>query len=305
MTSPNPDAITEQPFIVSPAGPGHPYVEAWSKRRLPFEPHGPDLEFRAELRKAIATLTLTDRAVLHAAYVSSNHGHFDVENILIYNVGDNYFHRVTNAGLRFERAERTPITPNRSTTRYEHYHRYWITDRETSFQYWESGSTLAHFDASPLPSIAEAKHPTTVWKSVKKGSVILGDDALQDDAPFGLSVVVGLPGGSGISLASLVKPVLDGVVSAFHTYSGTKLSEVSTRLDAVLGIGSNDVSRMLSDTHLNVLGARQLLWPRRNGVQWNPADERIVAAEILVDHDYTDSDWKLTGRIFGVNPKSK
>jgi hypothetical protein len=71
--------------------PGCSWVEAWSASRLPFEPTGTMREFRDELQRAVAHLSTGPDQALHALYTSPVDGHFDVENVLLYNVGPRAF----------------------------------------------------------------------------------------------------------------------------------------------------------------------------------------------------------------------
>ena len=78
-------------------------VDAWSSTRLPFEPTGAMLEFRAGLRSAVAVLSADSSHALHAVYTSPLGGQFDVENVLIYNVGTSAFGRSAGFELVVER----------------------------------------------------------------------------------------------------------------------------------------------------------------------------------------------------------
>jgi hypothetical protein len=53
------------------------------------------------------------------------------------------------------------------------------------------------------------------------------------------------------------------------------------------------------DDHYAVIGPRQLLWPRAQGVQWNPADDRCLALELRIDHG---DRLALSGRLFAIAP---
>jgi hypothetical protein len=70
-------------------GPSDGVVGAWSIARLPFEPSGPLLEFRAELRRAVRELVTGASSPygLTATYCSASVAFVDAENVLLYNVG--------------------------------------------------------------------------------------------------------------------------------------------------------------------------------------------------------------------------
>ena len=71
--------------------------------------------------------------------------------------------------------------------------------------------------------------------------------------------------------------MLDGVIAAFHTHPGEENDEATRRLadDPNEDIGA--VHGHLTDPGRGVLGERTLIWPFRSGLQWNPADDRLVA----------------------------
>jgi hypothetical protein len=52
------------------------------------------------------------------------------------------------------------------------------------------------------------------------------------------------------------------------------------------------------DPESAVLGRQRLLWRWRNGVQWNPADDLCVAAEVVIDPGIESEAWSHSGEIF-------
>ncbi|HAF10755.1 MAG TPA: hypothetical protein DCK98_11840 [Chloroflexi bacterium] len=88
--------------------PEHPSVEAWSTSRLPFEPNKAPARpwlpaFRSRLRDALADLHATDGQMLVAEFATDERHLFDVENVLLYNVGLDAFQLSGRDGVRFER----------------------------------------------------------------------------------------------------------------------------------------------------------------------------------------------------------
>lgn len=89
-----------EPFLVQEQIPG--VVEAWSERRLPFEPRGDSLRFRTALRVALTGLVATRASGLRAEFASTSRDLVDAENVLFYNVGASAFAR--RSGFRVVRA---------------------------------------------------------------------------------------------------------------------------------------------------------------------------------------------------------
>ncbi len=96
-----------------------------------------------------------------------------------------------------------------------------------------------------------------------------------------------------------MRPALDGVISAFHGHDGSELDELSQRLGRALGADPASVARSLMNDSEAVLGKRRLLWPRATGVQWNPGDDRSLAAEVHVRAGRIGG-LSLSGTMFGL-----
>ena len=132
-------------YVICGVTADHALVEAWSGKRLPFEPTGTWLEMRNDLRRALGRLTLPHGQVLQAVYSSQDMSTCDAENVLLYNVGDRYFAASAHTGVRFERGFASPreslMLPSHPP---QHYHRYFAADHATTFHHWGRGRTLAH-----------------------------------------------------------------------------------------------------------------------------------------------------------------
>jgi hypothetical protein len=80
------------------------------------------------------------------------------------------------------------------------------------------------------------------------------------------------------TVANVVKPLLDGLISALHTHDGSGGAELKSRLKA---LGEPDtVWLMLCSRDFDLLGPRTLVRRYRDGVTWNPADERCYALRV-------------------------
>lgn len=107
------------------------------------------------------------------------------------------------------------------------------------------------------------------------------------------------------NLATLIKPTLDGIISAFHSHTG-QTDQVGQRL-AEAGVGEYDlVRRWLADPNWAALGSRTLVRPfGTHGVQWNPADDYCVAAIVTIDRTPGDGPrWQLSGELAWAAPVS-
>lgn len=247
-------------------------VTAWSTARIPFEPKGWLLEFRNQLRSAIAGLPSVDGRILYAAYRSPIGGYVDVENLLIYNVGPACLASATKNGLVFKRfyqaSQNCPI--ELSSPALHQYEYVLADDRLLSIEQQEIrplASLSFELTTSALHSCAG------VWYAAKMGSTTLtqsGHMAKQ----WGIFVTIHGPSSSTIACSTIVKPLIDGITSALHCHDGSNIDYLGRQLGKSLGL-SNDalIGTLLEDSGHALFGRTNLLYPYRNNVKWNPQDD--------------------------------
>lgn len=260
----------------------HASVECWSTGRLQFEPRGWQLPLRSDLRAAIAGLDPRPGHCLHATYSSSAAGACDIENVLLYNVGPGTFRQLAGTALVIERATYRPRCPEALEHYARHYVAYSVT-AETGFRHWHPGAQLATVGAR-LPALSSSTNPATVWMAAAAALDIGPGVAPAPGSPYLLDITVALPAPRPIT--TFIKPLLDGLISAFHAHDGSRLPEVLPRLAGTLGLVPDDAVRLLAPAR-PPLGTRPLLWPRGDGVQWNPADDDCVGCRISSTVDST------------------
>ena len=281
-------------------------VDAWSSTRLPFEPTGAMLEFRAGLRSAVALLSADSRHALHAAYTSPLAGRFDVENVLLYNVGTSAFSRSAEFELVVERLLRSVPPPSRPLAGLAHHYAYTIVERDEP---WRASTVrrLASFESEDVPSQTEIARPASVWLATRRGDTKVYA-AADDSSTIGLELTVELPRGARVNLAALAKPLIDGTVAGFHEHDDpASLDLVASRLGAQIAVPAEEVRSLLSRNAAAILGSRRLLWPWRDGIQWNPADDRCWAVRIRRDsRDAADRDGsvRIRGSLVELAPVS-
>jgi hypothetical protein len=255
-------------------------VAAWSADRLPYEPRGWLAAFRDELRVALRRLEAAPHELLYALYASAQEDFFDVENILFYNVGTPSLARAGRYGVCYERAYHVPAPPHPVSWPARHYHGYRLQPASPGFVHWQEGPVLARWQFT-TGERADLTDCTRLWFRLKTTGHI---EALRaaPRQPFILRVLITAPPAAPLVATNLLKPLSDGVVCAFHGHNGQDEVEICRRLAARLQTEPGAVHTFLNDEATAVLGTRRLLWPYRNGVQWNPADDLCVAAELRV-----------------------
>lgn len=277
----------------------HNRVEAWSIKRLPFEPTGWLKDFRHSLRIAVGQLRTEHCQLLHTIYASPVRELCDTENILLYNVGSSYFIEAARYGLRFERAFQINMPcPHPLATPPLHYHDYSIASSDSRFQHWNKGETLASWS---FQSNAQAiKRCASVWHAMKTGKIITLAGHPSPPSQYGLHLQLDVPCGTRVRLAEIVKPLFDGVISALHYHDGTDEDELSHRVAASVGAGPQDVSALLQAKTATILGRRKLLHRFRDNVQWNPQDDSCFVGQLQLN-ETGHAEWLVHGEIFEVS----
>ena len=247
------------------------------------------VEFRAGLRSAVAVMSADPSHALHAVYTSPLGGRFDVENVLIYNVGTSAFGRSAGFELVVERLRGPVPPPPRAQVGLAHHYAYAIMERDTPWRAWSTVRLLASFESEEVRSQTEIVRPASVWLATRRGDTKV-HAAANDSSPIGLELRVELPHGARVNLAALAKPLIDGIVAGFHEHDDSaSLDLVASRVGAQISVPAEEVRSLLSRNAAGILGSRRLLWPWRDGVQWNPADDRCLAVRIRREsRDATD-----------------
>jgi hypothetical protein len=260
------------------------------------------LQFRTEIRQGLQAMVAPSGDVLHAVYGSLSEDLVDAENVLFYNVGTSHFTHLANDGIRFERAyEQPPQIPKAVDYIPKHYHRYMTTGRQDEFTHWHRGQTLATWADSNCGPITSSLKVPAVWLGIKLAAHTLSDPSHTPPKQFGVSVHLRYGAKqTNIHPATVVKPLLDGIIAAFHQHAwGSKYdAEVLKRLTAVTGRSVSELIKILAAP--GVLGPRLLVYCHGMGLQWNPKDEDCMAAEILLVQDTGGDGVQVSGELFEV-----
>lgn len=261
-------------YEVSTPVPGS-VVEAVSRVRLPFEPRGWLVDFRHDLAQACRTLTAGPGQVLHAVYSSADRRPSDIENVLSYNLGTGALRAGAAHGLILERSFAAPPTA-------PHHYRYELVLDNAPWRCWRSRQPLADLTMdAPLPLFTDPKAGRW-WLAARRGEVTAHSNRSEPPEAYALSITVSPPAGWRGSLSGLIKPLADGIVSALHNHVGSvdHIADRASSIDPTLTTG--ELTALLARTGPAPLGAVRLLTPRGAGVQWQPADDGIVALDVRI-----------------------
>ncbi|PZS22481.1 MAG: hypothetical protein DLM54_02855, partial [Acidimicrobiales bacterium] len=148
-------------------GPADGRVESWSVTRLPFEPSGSMLEFRAALRLAVRRLAAEAGPSyrLTGVYSSDQNAFVDTENVLFYNVGTSAFGRPSSIHIE-RRFDVPPLVPLSGCSAV-HHHRYLATE-EVPEGGWSRGPVACQWHAPLMTGSVSLLNPAAIWLSVSR-----------------------------------------------------------------------------------------------------------------------------------------
>ena len=263
-------------------------VDIWTERRLQFNSKPETVALKSAIGDAVSKLHPNSGEILNAVFTSASADLVDAENVLFYNVGTGRFAEAAEEGLRFERVHSAP-------SRHQHHHRYEFVPRLSPSEHWQRGQTLVTFSAN-IPAMHELSKPDQIWLAVRQRAATTP----QHEGFYGLQVTLTTP--RPVRLPTLLKPLLDGIISGLHAHNGADLELLSGRLALRLGLPSGEVAQLLSEPHQAVLGVRPLLRKFGDSLHWNPADDECVTCTLLNSVVPQASAWMLDFELFAVAP---
>jgi hypothetical protein len=276
-------------------------VETWSTWALPFMNRTPAQEqYRKTLREAL--MSLRPDGVLHATH-SSLHVHrgSDVENLLFYNVGASAFRTLAKDALRFERRNAPPPTPPaRLDFEARHHIRYEVKRAEHSLFHHTNADALVASTGADCMASRQLRDLAGLWRLFKTGMVISAGSTLLQGNSFSVQFTISAPERHRFNLTDVVKPLTDAFISALHCYEGVHLEEVACRVSTFLNCPPQIARELLLDSHSALLGPRAVPHLRAKGLQWSPADDGLIACEIIRDTSPADGSIEVRGRLFSA-----
>lgn len=277
-------------------------VEVWADDYIRFERRPAWQEqLRTEIRKGCDSLQPTPQQILHATFFGPKRTNADVENLVLYNIGPS-FRLPGRNGIRFEHGAAVPAGPN--GVEYAFGYRYELASSSAAFTHWQSGRTLASFDWIDFDPASTSKL-AHVWLALARSRAQGRSEAIEQayavDAPFAVRLQVRPPQRRQPGWGDLMKPLFDGVISAFQAHTdATVLPVVTERLARVVDAEPAEIERHLLEQRWATLGvASRLVSPYREGVKWDPADHRCVAGELLAAAP-NGPRWSMRGEIVEV-----
>lgn len=255
-------------------------------------------DYKSRLRAAIGRMRPQNSEILFAQYAEDGEANrfFDLENMLFYNLGLSAFGDCAAHGISFS------ALPDKSALCRQNG----IKNRKCVYCYQCLPLSAAEANFAGLPLMAawrdvplnrhEANAPAKYWKALRsaRDQVTVPDNAGPPiSGCFALKIELYLP--VQIKLANTIKPLLDGVICAFH-------GENDRCLDCLTDFCTRQHCEELSipNQFPCILGEREWIRPYRNGRSflWNPADELCKLA--LVTISYSAETPSFSGKIYDL-----
>ena len=258
---------------------------------------------REELKTAINEIS-PDNSGLYAAYISKSDHFCDAENVLLYNIGASAFRVLSKNGLCFERGSGLiPVSNPYNLSMMSHFYHY---SQGSEFRLWEKDILLASWPEISIPTLTATSKPHLFWYALKKTEEV-NYSCQKQGAPlkqFGLDIQLHIPEKAWCNLAILIKPLLDGVISAFHEQSAPCDNRMLQRLSALTNSSEEKIKQLLCEKIYPVLGARPIVSAfGKNGIIWNPEDDACVACRVTVRRNGKNKKWNMKGQLFSVISK--
>ncbi len=192
--------------------------------------------------------------------------HFDPENILFYNVGASRFGALSTEGYSFSFCRGAPVEAAQFKF-HHHYELRRLTAKDTSQPHLQF----------VLEKLNTSIKPHHVWWPARNSA---GMDISTIEGDFRIDVVLTGPE-IKCGIATLAKPLLDGVIAALHFDSCVDQVAVSF-LASKLQLPPDSVLKAFALTGRSPLGDQRVLSTYRgpSSIKWNPADERCVECAI-------------------------
>lgn len=264
---------------------------------VPFEPKKQDArDLKEEIRKTVGQLEVGDNEVLLASYAEGNPKRkYDLENRLFYNIGSGAFSDIFCTYPK-EAAFVAASKPNNG----QYIYKYKVVSEEEVKEYLEGKTLIVKWQDIPIgPKQGKDDKPDRYYEAIRRETdsikIMIDDpkpDHILDRAPFGIKIELTVPGSNKRlrpQPASVMKPLLDGVICAFHGEDGEKTKEAVKKR---FGLEKNN-NELFEASNLNIFGSHNYLTKSN---RWNPEDDRLQFGWIIVKRE--GKEYKMSGSIY-------
>ena len=259
-------------------------IRAYSEERLNFEPKDWRKDFKKDLSIAIKELD-TDGEVFKAKLITEEKGFFDVENILFYNLGTANFKRLDTKWVWFS----LEIGENFHNKKY--VHEYGFVDSIPEI----NEDIIAEWSNIIIEKPTTGRKPLDYWLPFKQSNSIK-TNCVNYSGEFGLSIKIDKPKNAVLNIINIQKPLLDGIISVFH--EATQVAkDIIEYIASKTYYSVEEIESFVSNNKIAVLPQRDIIQKYREGIKWNPQDEKCTDVRIVV-RDTEAQFYKISGYMF-------
>ena len=239
--------------------------------------------FKRELIKKIDLLYRPQFArILMAQYGEIGKSRFfDIENMCIYNLGTSVFSTSCSTDIVFSELKKDEITLLNERFDFsfdgKYFYAYsWLSHNQLT-TICHSRPLIAKWNKIPIKA-GIPNTPYRYWLSIReqyKKVDVCRMLEYPSTSDFGIKITLHLP--KKVLPAGIMKPILDGVVCAFH-----KRGNIDNVLHSLVNEKFIDVITE-AEKRLSLFGERNYVDTyRENSIKWNPEDERLKFAWISI-----------------------
>lgn len=272
-------------------------VQVFSKERIPYQPQDWRKEFRDALRCALSQLKpSTESQYLIASYCGTGTGSFDLENVLFYNIGSAPFRPFAANLILAKDCSHQETKTTDEGAEFPHRYVYKIYDSENQMDFWGKHTLAAEWESLSVPVSLSINKAVVYWRALRENPEKVHSYHKLQSSNFGVKIKLSVPKTKTVNLTSVVKPMLDGVICAFHS-ADQCLQKESSLIASRLGVPKQ---QLLSSDN-DILGPHRFIYPyRENSVKWNPRDNHCLAFEIEAEHN-NDGGCRFSGGIYDLS----
>ncbi|MBR3837743.1 MAG: hypothetical protein IKJ74_06305 [Clostridia bacterium] len=267
-------------------------VMACSKIKIPFEPDSKQAAFRKLIQSKLKALQPFGNQILHAQYGCASSQFTDVENALFYNIGATSFYSALSkeTTVYFQRMQPNEICIFENWD-FQYLYRYSLAPKGRC-RYWWEHERICEWNNVHLERVNSISKATDYFLAIKQSPELVKCFEDGSETTLGLKIKLSIPRTANFTnVVSIMKPMIDGVICAFHTPDGIAAGEVSKLL--------NINEEIFSTTEKTCLGKRCYVSPYRKSIKWNPQDDRldyVVIEPMLVD----EKEFFFSGQLFAI-----
>lgn len=283
-------------------------VFAMTDYYIPFEAKGIKDERRREIvlnfkddlqkaQKALSALKSQDEILFAQYFELGKERFYDLENMLFHNIKQSGFLKSAQFGLAFaafSQQEKIEVRKILEDAGKKYLYRYQLLPRESVFEKIENYPILAQWDGLNLTGVKKDK-AGSYWKVLRENQHLVKiQNELESPEKDFYAMLIHIKAPK-FSVIQSMKPMLDGVVCAFHSESDSSLPVLKKYC-----MENNCLDLISRRNKIHLFGERDYLRFFRNesSYQWNPADERCKFAVITLEFA---EEFSFSGKIADIH----